>query len=81
MAAPGSFFAVLMVKAVLTELTFGAAVSSRMMKFWNVTKSGATHFEEEVRIAGEHIGFPHNLPFASARFERRGNLPQPGSQA
>ena len=33
MAAPGSFFAVLMVKAVLTELTFGVAVSSRIMKF------------------------------------------------
>lgn len=33
MAAPGSFFAVLMVKAVLTELTFGAAVNSRIMKF------------------------------------------------
>jgi hypothetical protein len=31
--APGSCFAVLMVIAVLTELTFGAAVSSRMMKF------------------------------------------------
>jgi len=33
MAAPGSFFAILMVKAVFTELTFGAAVNSRMMKF------------------------------------------------
>ena len=33
MAAPGSFFAVLMVKAVFKELTFGAAVNSRMIKF------------------------------------------------
>lgn len=46
-AAPGSLFAVLIVKAVFTELTFGAAVNSRMMKFWNVTRSGATHFRRK----------------------------------
>ncbi len=68
-AAPGSHFAVLIVNAVLTELTFGAAVRFADNEILKCHEIRSDAFQEKVRFAGEHIGFPHDFPLPRTSLE------------
>ena len=49
-------------RVVLTLATLAAAVSCSITKSWKAVRSGATHFEQEVGLARQHVALAHQRP-------------------